>query len=97
LLESNRFLHRDVAVTHNTLDLCCGVRSVAEENEIRQFIDSLRWDLARRQIQVTGFALRNLGKPGSLCSLRVLVTGNTLELQRCMLLVIKRLVPVSAA
>lgn len=96
-MESDRFLHRDVAVAHSTLDLCCCVRSVAEENEIRQFIDSLRWDLARCHIQVTGFALRNLGKPCSLRLLRALVTGNTLEPQRSMLLVIKQLVPVSAA
>lgn len=67
-------------MARSALNLRCGVTSVAEENEIRQFIDLLRWDLARRHIQVTGFALRNVREPCSVCLLRVLVTGNTLQL-----------------
>lgn len=69
---------------------CSRMRPMTEENEFRQLIDALRWNLTVLQRRMARAALCDRRKAGAGALLGVLVAGDALQLQRSMLFVIKR-------
>ena len=73
LLQHDRRLRGDLAVTANTLHLGRHMRAVAEEHKLRQLVNHLRRNLPRGLIHMADAALRLRGKPGPLGPLDALV------------------------
>ena len=90
LLKIHDLLRRDIAVTLDTFDCGYRMRTVAEEDKSRQFVDQLERDLPLGEIRVAGLALRQSREAGPICALGILVAEGTLLLQRRVLLVIER-------
>jgi hypothetical protein len=92
LLKIYNLLRRDIAMTPQTLDLGCGMRSVAEEDKARQLVDQLQRDLPLGEIRVAGLTLRQSRKARPIRLLRIHVAEGALLLQRRVLLMIERAV-----
>jgi hypothetical protein len=90
LLKIYDFLRRDIAMTTQTLDLGCRMRTVAEEDKTRQLVDQLQRDLPLSKVDVTALALRQSREARPIRPLGILVAECTLLLQRRVLLVIER-------
>jgi len=90
LLKIYNLLRRDIAMTPQTLDLGCGMRSVAEEDKARQFVDQLQRDLPVGEVHVAGLTLRQSRKTRPIRPLRIHVAEGALLLQRRVLLMIER-------
>jgi hypothetical protein len=90
LLKIYDLLRPDIAVTPHTLDLGCGMRSVAEEDKARQLVDQLQRNLPLGEFRVAGSTLRQSGEARPIRALRIHVAECTLLFQRRVLLVIER-------
>jgi hypothetical protein len=90
LLKIYNLLRRDIPVTPQTLDLRCGMRTVAEEDKSRQLVDQLQRDLPLSEIRMACLTLRQSREAGPIGPLRIHVADGALLLQRRVLLVIER-------
>jgi hypothetical protein len=90
LLNIYDLLRCDITVTPQTLDLRRRMRTVAEEDKARQFVDELQRDLPLSEIHVTTLALHQSRKAGAIRPLGILVAECALLLQGRVLLVIER-------
>jgi hypothetical protein len=90
LLKRYERLLRDISMASRTLHLRCRVRTVAEEDEARQFVNELQRDLPLIEIGMAGLTLRQSREARSIRPLRIRVAEGALLLQRRVLLVIER-------
>jgi len=89
-LKIHDLLRRDIAVTLDTFDLGCRMRTVAEEDKAGQFMDQLQRDLSLGEVHVTGLTLRQNREARPIRLLRIHVAEGAFLLQGRVLLVIER-------
>ena len=90
LLKIHDLLRRDIAVTLDTFDCGYRMRTVAEEDKSRQFVDQLERDLPLDEVHVTGLTLRRSREARPIRPLRIHVAEGAFLLQRRVPLVIER-------
>ncbi len=70
---------------------CLGVLAVIEEHEVGHLIDTARRNSPLRHPDMTNLTLLQGGEAGNIPGRRSLMTQDTLQLERCVLLMVERL------